>query len=120
VDYFQSNIISNFLAKIFFEKYEVSTIYFLFSNSLPLYLTGLYTGIVINVGYYDSTIAPFYEGVPQLNAFTHCFTGGFRINKTLHEDLCELNAEETVNKDIISFKVLEDLKFKVCKILSRK
>ena len=49
-DYYHQENIVNGIAKMLFKKFAASKIIFLVSNILPLYITGLYSGIVIDGG----------------------------------------------------------------------
>jgi len=44
---------------VLFKKFNVKAIYSLLSNVLPLYATGLDTGIVVDCGYQQVEIMPF-------------------------------------------------------------
>lgn len=56
-----------------------------FINNLfcPLYITGNYSGIVLDVGFTDTMILPVYDGNPQIQAFRFSPIGGLSIFKDL-------------------------------------
>ncbi|KRX00266.1 hypothetical protein PPERSA_10765 [Pseudocohnilembus persalinus] len=126
------------LADILYTQFEVGKVFYFLSNSLPLYLTEQQTGIVIESNYYDTQITSVYEGYPQMNAFTFENCGGYLMNYTIKKELIKkfmqitdfneqgikkkyekMQQYQYLNK-YINFNTLEDLKFRYCKILSRK
>ncbi|CAG9325820.1 ACTR10 [Blepharisma stoltei] len=62
--------------KILLEDLQVPILYIIMSNSLPLYTTGSYTGLLIDAGYFGVDILPIYEGIPIINSFVSADCGG--------------------------------------------
>lgn len=42
--------------------------FYVFGNSMPLYCTGLSSGVVVDCGFNETTIMPIYEGFPLVRA----------------------------------------------------
>ncbi|KAL4451044.1 hypothetical protein ABPG74_021366 [Tetrahymena malaccensis] len=103
------------LGAILFNKYEITKIQFVLNNSLPLYITGQLSGLVVECGYYDTQITPIYEGFPLMNCLITSKCGGYLINKFLKNYLLKDNTN--INFQNIDFLQLEDIKFKYCKLL---
>lgn len=55
---FSSREVINILAKLLFSKYDAPKIFFFFENTLPLYVTGSFSGIVVDAGYLETHITP--------------------------------------------------------------
>lgn len=98
-----------------FNKFEVPKIVYLLNNSLPLYITGLTTGLVVESGYFDTQITPIYEGFPLMNNSVTTKCGGYLINKFIKHYLKSENPQ--LSADALSFTAIEDIKFKYCKLL---
>ncbi|CAK9050794.1 Actin-related protein 10 (Actin-related protein 11) (hARP11) [Durusdinium trenchii] len=63
------------LATVLFKVFSVHSLCFVLENVLPLYLTGLHTGLVIDLGYSSSRVLPTFAGVPVLSAFSDASCG---------------------------------------------
>ena len=61
------------------------------NNTLPIYITGVFTGIVFEVGYLNTQITPIYDGYATMNKVTYSPAGGFMINKKMKELLLAEN-----------------------------
>lgn len=60
--YYSQEDIPNTIAKLLFTKFAVAKVCFLVSNVLPLYITGFFSGLVIDAGYVQTTATPVFEG----------------------------------------------------------
>ena len=87
------------------------------NNTLPIYITGVFTGIVFEVGYLNTQITPIYDGYATMNKVTYSPAGGFMINKKMKELLLAENP--LIEPDVLSFPLLEDIKFKFTKVLHK-
>ena len=47
-------IFTEILAEILYKSFNVKKVYFMMANSMPLYCTGLYSGVVIDCGFYET------------------------------------------------------------------
>lgn len=66
----------NILAQVLFQKFEVSKIAFVVGNVLPLYLSGHFTGIVVDLGYWQSTATAVYDGYSLMHLGGYIGEGG--------------------------------------------
>eukprot|EP01017_Pseudomicrothorax_dubius_P012493 TRINITY_DN1520_c0_g1_i1.p1 TRINITY_DN1520_c0_g1~~TRINITY_DN1520_c0_g1_i1.p1 ORF type:complete len:324 (+),score=66.26 TRINITY_DN1520_c0_g1_i1:301-1272(+) len=82
------------VAKVLFTKFLVAKIFFVPALSLPLYLTGLQTGIVVECGFVCTQIAPFYEGFPLTRALKNVRASGAALTEKLRELLVEDNPDK--------------------------
>ncbi|CAE8700268.1 unnamed protein product [Polarella glacialis] len=61
------------LAFVLFKRLSVPSAAFVIDMVLPLYLTGLSSGIVVDCGYESARVMPAFAGVPVLSAFSESF-----------------------------------------------
>jgi actin-related protein len=76
-------VLTEAIGYVLFKKFNVKAIYTLLSNALPLYATGLDTGIVVDCGYQQVEILPFCQSQVCIEGFEISDTGGVQIEKTL-------------------------------------
>lgn len=76
-----------------------------------MFIKGLFTGIVIESGFYETQITPIFEGFPMLHCFEFCEAGGLMINKEMKRLLIEENKDNiTFKKKTPDFELIENLK----------
>ena len=76
------------IAEVLFERFEVGPVYFLLSNLLPLYCTGLHSGMVVDVGFCGAQIATFAHARVCMEGFSYTSsTGGLHLDHALRERL---------------------------------
>ncbi|XP_045595077.1 actin-related protein 10 [Procambarus clarkii] len=115
--------VRNTLAKVLFRHYEVLSVLFVPSHLVSLMTLGVTTGLVIDMGYQETTVVPIYENVPILNSWQALPLGA----KAIHSSLCELLLDRAVAlgedgkeqrlsavTQELSDKVLEDIKVRTC------
>ncbi|KAG7165279.1 Actin-related protein 10-like [Homarus americanus] len=106
---------------------KVLSLLFVPSHLVSLMTLGMNTGLVVDLGYNETTVVPIYESVPILSAWQALPLGG----KAIHSSLCELLLDRalTVGEDgkeqrlsavveQLSDKVLEDIKARTCFVTS--
>jgi len=71
-------ILTETLAEILYKSFNVKKVYFMMANSMPLYCTGLYSGLVIDCGFYETQILPIYEGFPLTKALKFTKAAGYQ------------------------------------------
>ena len=71
------------MAFVLFTRFKVKSVYNLLANVLPLYATGLETGIVVDCGYQQVEILPFCMSQVCIEGFEICQAGGIEIERTL-------------------------------------
>lgn len=71
-------ILSESIGDILFNKFKVKKVFYVFSNSMPLYCTGLFSGVVIDCGFNETQVMPIYEGFPLMRAFGVTEAAGYQ------------------------------------------
>eukprot|EP01066_Platyproteum_vivax_P014707 Platyproteum_vivax@DN6574_c0_g1_i1.p1 len=77
------------IAHVLFQKMKVPCIMYICDALLPLYLTGIPSGLIIDCGYEATRILPLFHGVPLYHAAVVLDIGGRNIDKVLHHLLLE-------------------------------
>jgi actin-related protein len=75
-NYYNNEEIYNIIAYVLFYKFEVGKIAFLIGSVLPLYLTGHNSGLVLDLGYNQSTLTAVYDGYSLLHQTGYIGEGG--------------------------------------------
>ena len=68
---------------VLFKKFQVKSIYSLLANVLPLYATGLETGLIVDCGFQQVEILPFSMSQVCIEGYQICYAGGAHIEKNL-------------------------------------
>jgi len=71
---------------------------------------GSFSGIVVDSGYYETSVTPIFEGFPIINAVQHSKAGSFWLNKFLSKAISKENQDNPDFFRNLSFSTLEDLK----------
>ena len=104
-----------------YKKFEVAKITFLVASALPLYLTGLYSGIVIDAGFLHTTMSPIYEGFSLLHMAGPIGYGGLDISVALLKEILAENPSITKQSAFIvtvhTPEWLEEVKVRIGRIL---
>lgn len=106
------------IAWVLFKKFQVKAIYSLLSNALPLYASGIDTGIVVDCGFQQVEILPFAMSQVCIEAFQICYAGGVHIeqhlSRMIRDDnqrlLAKLIQQLPHYKDDLPSKIIEDVK----------
>jgi len=119
---FQSVDVRNILAKVMFKHFDVVSLAFAPSDLLALFSSGLRSGLILDCGYYETSIVPVYEQTPIIKAAKF-----FPVaSKELHDDIksqilsngiVTINGNEIPAKDHLSDineDTLEDIKIRCC------
>ena len=113
------------LQKVLLYKFKLNSVFFVNNLLCPLYLTGNYSGIVVETGFTDCMVLPVYDGSPIISAFKFSTIGGFSIFRDLLHYLKKDNPESdfellpTVNNPHV-FKLLNSVLIRFGSILSRR
>eukprot|EP01067_Filipodium_phascolosomae_P006414 Filipodium_phascolosomae@DN4677_c0_g1_i1.p1 len=108
------------LAEVLFEKMKVPSILFIQDALLPLYLVGVSSGLIVDVGYEYTRIIPLFHGVPLYEAYVEAKVGGQNIDMRLHKILIEYAEKDDKSPELLHLirnlnqKQLEDIKVLVC------
>lgn len=97
------------LAFCLFKRYSVPFVSFVVDMVMPLYLTGLHTGVVIDVGHTSSRVLPTFAGVPVISAHRMAAPAGRRIARTL---ACCVKAAVAGNskESVVATKIVQNPK----------
>ncbi|CAD8119072.1 unnamed protein product [Paramecium sonneborni] len=106
-NYYNNEDMYNIIAYVLFYKFEVAKIAFLIGNVLPLYLTGHFSGFVIDLGYNCSTVSAVYDGYSLLHQTGYIGEGGRESAKRIQQLVPDYSWEQ-----------LEDIAIKYAKVLN--
>lgn len=70
------------LVRVLFKRFSVPSVAFILDLVLPLYLTGLSTGFVVDLGFEATRVMPVFVGIPLLSAMSSA-AGGRSMNARL-------------------------------------
>lgn len=98
------------LAKALFRHFEVSSILFVPSHMIALSTLAVPNGVVIDMGYNETTVMPVFSGVQIMQAFKDQKYGG----RCLHEEIKRQLVQEGVKEEILTETILEDIKVRTC------
>ena len=73
------------IGAVLFKRFKVKCIFTFMSNALPLYATGLETGIVVDCGFQHVEVLPFAMSQVCIEGFQICYAGGVHIEKHLSQ-----------------------------------
>jgi actin-related protein len=76
---------------VLFKKFDIKGVFSLMSNVLPLYATGVETGIVVDCGFQQVEIMPISNSQVCIEGFQICNAGGAAIEKNLSSLIREDN-----------------------------
>ena len=79
------------IGHVLFKKFLVKSVYTVLSNAMPLYATGIETGIVVDCGFQQVEILPFCLSQVCTEAFEICYAGGVHIEAKLSKMIQEDN-----------------------------
>lgn len=108
------------LAFVLFKRLSVPSVSFVTDLVLPLYLTGLSSGIVLDLGFRSTRVLATFAGVPVISAYRTATPGGWLIARRLRQLLEEAMGPEaaaaaTWLSDPAS---VEDLMVRACYVAS--
>ncbi|XP_013108584.1 actin-related protein 10 [Stomoxys calcitrans] len=113
---FGQTIIRETLAKALFRHFEVSSVLYVPSHMIALSTLAVPHGVVIDMGYNETTVMPVFSGVQIMQAFQDQKFGG----RALHEELKKMLVAAGVREDLLSETVLEDIKVRTCFVTNLK
>jgi len=103
------------LAFVLFKRFSVPSVAFVCDLTLPLYLTGLSTGIVVDLGFESTRLLATFAGVPVVSAFSTARGGGRLIGARLRRRLlAELPAGAPSQECLDDPWELQDLVARTC------
>ena len=94
------------ISEIFFEKFNVSSLFITNGAVLSLYGACKYSGYVLDCGFDSSTITPINDGYPFSNCIKKLYVGGKNIYEYLNQLLTQKNSFITDNN---KNKIINDI-----------
>ncbi len=92
VDPFQNNLdVQKILVKTILDYSIIHSVRLLPKNILPIYSTGFTSGIVIDMGYLNTTIVPIFNGYPIINEMKILEIGGIQLEKAMKRNIFDDN-----------------------------
>lgn len=107
---FGQTIIRETLAKALFRHFEVSSVLYVPSHMIALSTLAVPHGVVIDLGYSETTVMPVFSGVQIMQAFQDQKFGG----RAVHEEIKRMLVASGVKEDLLTETVLEDIKVRTC------
>lgn len=103
------------LAFVLFKLFAVPSVCFVLELVLPLYLTGLHSGLVVDLGFGSAKVLPSSAGVPLLSAFSDANCGTKAVLQAIKKALMDPAAGNDGILDILEDEtVLEDVLVCAC------
>ncbi|XP_052765993.1 actin-related protein 10-like [Mya arenaria] len=110
------------LARVLFKHFEVGSVMFTPGHLTSLLTLGVYSGLVMDVGYTETLVVPVYEGIPVLKAIQSLPLAGRAIHKRIKEMLLKdgrvkCGQQEfplTDKPELLTEEILEDIKVRCC------
>lgn len=99
------------MTEMFFEKFNVPSLFIAFQGLLSLISSGRTTGIVLDCGEGVTQVTPFFEGNIQLNAIKRSDFAGKKLTEYLQKTL---NAGNELNISNCTFEAAKLIKENLC------
>ena len=106
----------NALGQVLFERYRVQGVYFFLANVLPLYTTGLDTGIIVDSGFMHTSVSIVWQTVFTIQGLKHEYMGASNLEHKVKQLLYEDNPEQ---HEKITTKAIKDVMCKWLRVLTR-
>lgn len=107
---FGQTVIRETLARALFIHFDVSSVLFVPSHLISLSTLAVPTGVVVDIGYSETTVMPVFSGVQIMSAFKDHSYGSRAVQEEIKRQLVETGVKESLLDD----SVLEDLMIRTC------
>jgi len=104
----------NALAFVLFKRFSIPSIAWVVDLVLPLYLTGLGSGIVVDLGYESTRVLATFAGVPILSAYGETACAGRHVTARLRKSLREALPPGSPSEWLEDESTMEDVKARTC------
>lgn len=94
------------IGHVCFKKFSCRDVYFVLGNAMPLYVSGLDSGVLIDVGFQSAQILPIVRGRLCMEGFQVAYTGGVAVEKEINTLLVKDNMQNTTMLQRIADKRL--------------
>lgn len=103
-------IIRECFAKVLFYHFEAASVLFLPLHLVAISTLAVDTALVVDLGYKEAIVIPVYSGVQVLNAWQAQPLAA----EAVHDEIKSKLVLDGVNEDILSEKIIEDIKVRTC------
>ncbi|XP_017870525.1 PREDICTED: actin-related protein 10 [Drosophila arizonae] len=107
---FGQTIIRETLARALFIHFDVSSVLFVPAHLIALSTLAVPTGLVVDIGYSETTIMPVFSGVQIMSAFKDQSYGSRAVEEEIKRQLLATGVKE----QLLTPSVLEDIKVRTC------
>ncbi|XP_033150501.1 actin-related protein 10 [Drosophila busckii] len=107
---FGQTIIRETLARVLFLHFDVSSVLFMPAHLIALSTLAVPTGVVVDIGYTETTVMPVYSGVQIMSAFKDHSYGSSAVHAEIKRQLLATGVKES----LLTSSVLEDIKIRTC------
>ncbi|KAH8387864.1 hypothetical protein KR093_009943 [Drosophila rubida] len=104
------SVIRETLARALFMHFDVSSVLFVSSHLTALSTLAVSTGLVVDIGYSETTVMPVFSGVQIMSAFKDHSYGSCAVHAEIKRQLLATGVKES----LLSEQVLEDIKLRTC------
>lgn len=113
---FGRSLVRNNLARALFCHFEVLNVLFVPSHLMALTTLAVTNGVVVDMGYSETTVVPIFSGVQILQAFQDQNFGGRALNEEVKRQLKKHNLIPLLNgvERELTEIILEDIKVRTC------
>lgn len=120
---FGRSLVRNSLAHALFRHFEVSSVLFVPSHLMALSTLAITNGVVVDMGYTETTVMPIYSGVQILQAFQDQSFGGLALNNEVKRQLMTGDHLPLINESeqqlMLNELILDDIKVRTCFVTKR-
>ncbi|XP_062141687.1 actin-related protein 10 [Drosophila sulfurigaster albostrigata] len=111
---FGQTVIRETLARALFMHFDVSSVLFVPSHLTALSTLAVNTGLVVDIGYSETTVMPVFSGVQIMSAFKDHSFGSRAVHAEIKRQLLATGVKEA----LLTEPVLEDIKIRTCFVTS--
>ncbi|EDV99984.1 actin-related protein 10 [Drosophila grimshawi] len=111
---FGQSVIRETLARALFIHFDVSSVLFVPAHLIALSTLAVPTGLVVDIGYSETTVMPVFSGVQIMSAFKDQSYGSSAVHDEIKRQLLATGVKES----LLTPSVLEDIKIRTCFVTS--
>lgn len=105
------------IVEVLFEDFKVDSIYLFLGNTMPIYSSGMDTGMVVNCGFLKTQVTPIVWSRFNVEGVEIIPIGAINVEHNLRDMLCK---DDNEGIETVGTAVVEDIKARSLKILSHK
>ncbi|XP_034476396.1 actin-related protein 10 [Drosophila innubila] len=107
---FGQTVVRETLARALFIHFDVSSVLFVPTHLTALSTLAVPTGVVIDIGYTETTVLPVFSGIQIMSAFKDHNCG----SRAIHAEIKRQLIESGIKDSLLTEQVLEDIKIRCC------